>query len=121
MGITLQLDTRYHERKKEKGSNKEKTPPVIGSNSFRPCKDSSSKKNHHKNSKKGKNIQVSKDKLNSSILNKKNNSIGSEKEKRIKEVSFTYCDGKHPIEKLFKGPHNRPGLSRGFPSRKGKS
>ncbi|MBW0505129.1 hypothetical protein O181_044844 [Austropuccinia psidii MF-1] len=28
MDITLELDTRYHERQKEKGSNQEKKPPV---------------------------------------------------------------------------------------------
>ncbi|MBW0525849.1 hypothetical protein O181_065564 [Austropuccinia psidii MF-1] len=48
MDITLELDTRYHERQKEKGSHKEKKPPVTGSNSLRPPQDSSSKKPHHK-------------------------------------------------------------------------
>ncbi|MBW0527562.1 hypothetical protein O181_067277 [Austropuccinia psidii MF-1] len=33
MDITLELDTRYHERQKEKGSHQEKKPPVTGSNS----------------------------------------------------------------------------------------
>ncbi|MBW0560480.1 hypothetical protein O181_100195 [Austropuccinia psidii MF-1] len=32
MEITLELDTRYHERQKEKGSHQEKKPPVTGSN-----------------------------------------------------------------------------------------
>ncbi|MBW0522003.1 hypothetical protein O181_061718 [Austropuccinia psidii MF-1] len=40
MDITLELDTRYHERQKEKGSNQEKKPPVTGSNSSRPPQDS---------------------------------------------------------------------------------
>ncbi|MBW0567624.1 hypothetical protein O181_107339 [Austropuccinia psidii MF-1] len=31
MDITLELDTRYHERQKEKGSYQEKKPPVTGS------------------------------------------------------------------------------------------
>ncbi|MBW0578757.1 hypothetical protein O181_118472 [Austropuccinia psidii MF-1] len=35
MDITLELDTRYHERQKEKGSHQEKKPPVTGSNSSR--------------------------------------------------------------------------------------
>ncbi|MBW0568693.1 hypothetical protein O181_108408 [Austropuccinia psidii MF-1] len=39
MGITLELDTRYHERQKEKGSHQEKNPPVTGSNSSRPPED----------------------------------------------------------------------------------
>ncbi|MBW0520905.1 hypothetical protein O181_060620 [Austropuccinia psidii MF-1] len=41
MDITLELDTRYHERQKEKGSYQEKKPPVTGSNSSRPPQDSS--------------------------------------------------------------------------------
>ncbi|MBW0460343.1 hypothetical protein O181_000058 [Austropuccinia psidii MF-1] len=32
MDVTLELDTRYHERKKEKGGNQEKKPPVPVSN-----------------------------------------------------------------------------------------
>ncbi|MBW0480915.1 hypothetical protein O181_020630 [Austropuccinia psidii MF-1] len=39
METTLELDTRYHERKKEKGIHQEKKPPVTGSNSFRPPQD----------------------------------------------------------------------------------
>ncbi|MBW0540762.1 hypothetical protein O181_080477 [Austropuccinia psidii MF-1] len=39
MDINLVLDTRYHERNKEKGGQKEKKPPVTGSNSFRPPQD----------------------------------------------------------------------------------
>ncbi|MBW0588325.1 hypothetical protein O181_128040 [Austropuccinia psidii MF-1] len=37
--ITLDLDTRYHERQKENDGNQEKKPPVAGYNSFRPPKD----------------------------------------------------------------------------------
>ncbi|MBW0507678.1 hypothetical protein O181_047393 [Austropuccinia psidii MF-1] len=101
MDITLELDTRYHERKKEKGGNKQKKPPVTGSNFFRPPKDSSSRK--------GNNFRVSKDKPHSALLDKDNELIGSEKERRIKECLLNYCGGKHPIEKLFKRPQNRPG------------
>ncbi|MBW0470203.1 hypothetical protein O181_009918 [Austropuccinia psidii MF-1] len=82
--IILELNTRYHERNKEKGSHQAKKPPVTGSNSFRPPQDSSFKKPHHKNSKKGKNFKVSKDKPHSALLTKANKLIGSEKEKRIK-------------------------------------
>ncbi|MBW0589700.1 hypothetical protein O181_129415 [Austropuccinia psidii MF-1] len=32
LDVTLELDTRYHERKKEKGGNQEKKPPVSRSN-----------------------------------------------------------------------------------------
>ncbi|MBW0552257.1 hypothetical protein O181_091972 [Austropuccinia psidii MF-1] len=53
MDITLELDTRYHERQKVKGSLQEKELPVTESNPSRPPQDSSSKRPHHKN-KKGK-------------------------------------------------------------------
>ncbi|MBW0462712.1 hypothetical protein O181_002427 [Austropuccinia psidii MF-1] len=36
MDITLELDTTYHVRKKEKGSHQEKKSPFTGSNSLRP-------------------------------------------------------------------------------------
>ncbi|MBW0492040.1 hypothetical protein O181_031755 [Austropuccinia psidii MF-1] len=39
MDINLELDTRYHERQKEKGSHQEKKPPVTGSNSSRTPQD----------------------------------------------------------------------------------
>ncbi|MBW0573646.1 hypothetical protein O181_113361 [Austropuccinia psidii MF-1] len=62
MNITLELDTRYHERQKEKGSHQEKKPPISGSNSSKPPQSSSSKKPYHRKNKKGKSFQVSKDK-----------------------------------------------------------
>ncbi|MBW0486855.1 hypothetical protein O181_026570 [Austropuccinia psidii MF-1] len=121
MDITLELDTRYHERHKEKGSNQEKKSPVTGSNSSRPHQDSSLKRPHHKKNKKGKQFQVSKDKPHSALLNKDNKLIGSEKERRIKEGLCTSGGGKHPTKKFFKRPQNKPGSSRGFPSKQGKS
>ncbi|MBW0478510.1 hypothetical protein O181_018225 [Austropuccinia psidii MF-1] len=39
MNITLELNTRYHERQKEKDSHQEKNPPVTGSNSSRVPQD----------------------------------------------------------------------------------
>ncbi|MBW0571784.1 hypothetical protein O181_111499 [Austropuccinia psidii MF-1] len=121
MDVTLELDTRYHERQKEKGGNQEKKPPVIGSNQSRPPQNSSSKRPHQKKNKKGKQFQSSKDKPHAALLNKDNKLIGSEKERRIKEGLCTYCGGKHPIEKCFKRPQNKPGSSsRGFPSKQGK-
>ncbi|MBW0511349.1 hypothetical protein O181_051064 [Austropuccinia psidii MF-1] len=96
--ITLELDIRYHERQKEKGSHQEKKPPATGSHFSRP---------HHKNSKKGKKFQVSKDKPHLALLNKDNTLIGSGKERRIKQGLITYCGGKHPIEKCFKRPQNK--------------
>ncbi|MBW0508569.1 hypothetical protein O181_048284 [Austropuccinia psidii MF-1] len=41
MDFTLELDTRYHERQKEKGGNQGKKPPVPGSNPSRPPQGSS--------------------------------------------------------------------------------
>ncbi|MBW0555691.1 hypothetical protein O181_095406 [Austropuccinia psidii MF-1] len=109
MDIPLELDTRYHGRQKEEGSHQEKKPPVTGSNSSRPPQDSTSKRPHHTYNKKGKQFQVSKDKPHSSLLNKDNKLIGSEKQRRIKQGLCTYCSGKHPIEKCFKRRQNMPG------------
>ncbi|MBW0480572.1 hypothetical protein O181_020287 [Austropuccinia psidii MF-1] len=120
MEITLKLDTRYHERQKEKGGHQEKKPLVTGSSSSRPPQDSSSKRPYHKKNKTGKQFQPSKDKPHSALLNKENKLIVSEKERRIKEGLCTYCGGKHPIEKIFKRPQNKPGSSRGFPRKQGK-
>ncbi|MBW0461039.1 hypothetical protein O181_000754 [Austropuccinia psidii MF-1] len=121
MEITLELDTRYQERQKEKDSQKEKKPPITGSNSLWPTQYSSSKKTHHKKSKKGKYFQASKDKSHSAILNKGKKFLVSEKERTIKEGLCTYFSGKRTIEKFLKRAQNRPGSSRGFPSKNGKS
>ncbi|MBW0581429.1 hypothetical protein O181_121144 [Austropuccinia psidii MF-1] len=53
MDITLELDTRYHERQKEKGSHQEKKLLVTGSNHSRPPRDLFSKRPHHKKNEKG--------------------------------------------------------------------
>ncbi|MBW0555264.1 hypothetical protein O181_094979 [Austropuccinia psidii MF-1] len=106
MEITLELDTRYHERQKEKGSYQEEKPSISGSNSSKPPKTSSSKKPYHRKNKKGKNFQVSKDKHHSALLTKENKLGGSEKERRIKESLCHYCGGKHPFKKCFKRPEN---------------
>ncbi|MBW0556855.1 hypothetical protein O181_096570 [Austropuccinia psidii MF-1] len=119
--ITLELDTRYHEREKEKGSHQERKPPVTGSNSFRIPQDSFSKKPHHENSKKGKNFEVSKDKPYAALLNEDKKLTSSERQRRIKEVLCTYCGGKKPIEKCVKKAQNRPGSSRGLPNKQGKA
>ncbi|MBW0512314.1 hypothetical protein O181_052029 [Austropuccinia psidii MF-1] len=122
MYVTLELDTRYHERKKEKGGNPEKKPPVNGSNQSRPPQNSSSKRPHQKKNKKGNQFQSSKDQPHAALLNKDSKLIGSEKERRIEEGLCTYCGGKHPIEKYFNRPHKKPGSSsRDFPSKQGKA
>ncbi|MBW0537589.1 hypothetical protein O181_077304 [Austropuccinia psidii MF-1] len=97
MDITLEFDTRYHEKQKEKGSHQEKKPPATGFNLSRPPQNSSSKRPHHQKNKKGKPFQASKDKPHSALLNKENKLISSEKERRIKEGLCAYCGGKNPI------------------------
>ncbi|MBW0542648.1 hypothetical protein O181_082363 [Austropuccinia psidii MF-1] len=121
MDITLALVTRYNERPKGKGGNKEKNPHVTGSRFSSPPQDSSSKRPHNKMRKKGNSFQVSKDKPHYSLLNKDNKLISSENERRIKEGLCTYCGGKHPMKKFFKRHQNRPGSSRGFPRKQGKA
>ncbi|MBW0481316.1 hypothetical protein O181_021031 [Austropuccinia psidii MF-1] len=107
--VTLELNTRYHERQNEKGGSPEKKPLVPSSNPSRPSQGSSSKGPFHKKNKKGKQFQSSKDRPHASLLNKDNKLMGSEKEKRIKEGLCTYCGGKNPIEKFFKTPQNKLG------------
>ncbi|MBW0553518.1 hypothetical protein O181_093233 [Austropuccinia psidii MF-1] len=99
MDITLELDTRYHERQKEKSHHQEKKPEASKSNS-----------SHHKSSpnsnQKKKNFQK-RDKPNSSFLNEDFMLMNYEKGRRIKEVLCTYCGGKHSIESCFKRPQNK--------------
>ncbi|MBW0482778.1 hypothetical protein O181_022493 [Austropuccinia psidii MF-1] len=121
INVTFELDTRYHERQGGKGSNKEKKPPVPGSNPSRPPQGSSSKRPHNQNNRKGKQFLSSKDKPHAACLNNDNKLIDSEKERRIIEGLFTHCGRKHPIEQCFKRPQNKPGSSRGFPSKKQKA
>ncbi|MBW0466016.1 hypothetical protein O181_005731 [Austropuccinia psidii MF-1] len=87
MYITLELDTRYHERQKVKGSHQEKKPPISGANSSKPPQSSSSKKPYHRKNKKGKNFKVCKDKPHAALLTKDKKLICPEKERRIKEGS----------------------------------
>ncbi|MBW0528119.1 hypothetical protein O181_067834, partial [Austropuccinia psidii MF-1] len=72
MDITLELDTRYHERQKEKKSE------ALMSNSSHP--QNSSNSSH----KKKKSFQK-RDKPHSSLLNKDFKLMDSERERRIKE------------------------------------
>ncbi|MBW0466192.1 hypothetical protein O181_005907 [Austropuccinia psidii MF-1] len=85
MDISLVLDTRYHERQKEKGSHQEKKPPVTESNPFRSAQYSSSKKPYHKKTKRGNNFQFSEDTPHAALLNKDKNLIVSEMDRMIKE------------------------------------
>ncbi|MBW0548153.1 hypothetical protein O181_087868 [Austropuccinia psidii MF-1] len=99
MEITLELDTRYHERQNEKSHHQEKKPETSKSNSSHPQNSSSSiqkKKNFEK-----------RDKLHSSLLKKDFKLMNSEKERRIKEGLCAYCGGKHSLGFCFKRPQNK--------------
>ncbi|MBW0509317.1 hypothetical protein O181_049032 [Austropuccinia psidii MF-1] len=100
MDVTLELDTRYHERQKEKSHYQEKKPEASKLNSSHPQNSSSS------SHKKKKNFQK-RDKPHSSLLNKDFKLMSSEKERRIKEGLCTYCGGKHSLESCFKRPQNK--------------
>ncbi|MBW0474358.1 hypothetical protein O181_014073 [Austropuccinia psidii MF-1] len=111
--ITLELNTRYHERKNEKSHHQEKKPEASKSNSSLPQSSSSS-------SQKKKNFQK-RDKPHSSLLHKDFKLMNSEKERRIKQCLCTYCGGKHSLESCFKRPQNQlTQLSGQFP-RQGKA
>ncbi|MBW0555929.1 hypothetical protein O181_095644 [Austropuccinia psidii MF-1] len=83
MDITLELDTRYHERQNEKSHHQEKKPEASKSNSSHPQRSSSSSQ------KKKKNFQK-RDKPHFSLLNEDFKLMNSEKERRIKEGLCTY-------------------------------
>ncbi|MBW0580157.1 hypothetical protein O181_119872 [Austropuccinia psidii MF-1] len=104
MDVTVELDTRYHERQKEK------KPEASKSISSHPQNSSSSSQ------KKKKNFQK-RDKPHSSFLNKDFKLMNSEKKIRIKEGLYTYCGGKHSLESCFKRAQNKlTQLSGKFPS-----
>ncbi|MBW0593484.1 hypothetical protein O181_133199, partial [Austropuccinia psidii MF-1] len=110
MDITLELDTRYHERQKEKNHNQEKKSEASNSSSSHHQNLSSS--SHKKN-----NFHAQKrDKPHSSLLNKYFKLKGSKNE-RIKEGLCTYCGGKHSLESCFKRTQNKLAQPSGqFPS-----
>ncbi|MBW0586051.1 hypothetical protein O181_125766 [Austropuccinia psidii MF-1] len=91
MDVTLKLDTRYHERKKEKNHYQEKKPEAPRSITSHPQSSSSS-------SRKKKNNFQNREKPYSSLLNKDFKLMKSEQERRIKEGLCTYCGGKHSLE-----------------------
>ncbi|MBW0470420.1 hypothetical protein O181_010135 [Austropuccinia psidii MF-1] len=114
MDVTPELDTRYHERQKEKSDHQEKNPEASKANSSHLQNSSSSSQ------KKKKNFQK-RDKPHSSLLNKDFKLINSEKEMRIKEGLCTYCGGKHSLEPCFKMPQHKLSQPSGNFPRKGKA
>ncbi|MBW0481964.1 hypothetical protein O181_021679 [Austropuccinia psidii MF-1] len=111
MDVTLEPDTRYQERKKEKNHHEEKNTEASNS-SF------SHNQNSWNSSHKKENFIVQKrDKPHYSILDQDHKMMGSEKERRIKEGLHTYCGGKHSLEACFKRPQRQiTQPSVGFPS-----
>ncbi|MBW0510590.1 hypothetical protein O181_050305 [Austropuccinia psidii MF-1] len=110
MYITLELDTRHHERQNEKSHHQEKKTEASKSNSSHPQNSSSSSQKKKMNSQK-------RDNPHASLLNKDFKLMSSEKERRIKEGLCTYCGGKHSLESCFKRPQNKPTQPSGkFPS-----
>ncbi|MBW0591591.1 hypothetical protein O181_131306 [Austropuccinia psidii MF-1] len=108
MDNILELDTRYHERQKERKPEASKSNSSHHQNSS--C--SSNKKKFH---------SQKWDKPHSSLLNKDFNFKGSEKEIRIKEGLCTYFGGKPSLESCVKRPQNKVTKPSGsFPS-KGKA
>ncbi|MBW0502358.1 hypothetical protein O181_042073 [Austropuccinia psidii MF-1] len=97
MDLTLELDTRYHERKNEKSHHQEKMPEASKLNSSHQQNSSSSSQKKQKNFQKW-------DKPHSSFLNKDFKLINSEKERIIKEDLCTYCGRKHSLEYCSKRP-----------------
>ncbi|MBW0500987.1 hypothetical protein O181_040702 [Austropuccinia psidii MF-1] len=110
MDITLNLDTRYHERQKEKSHHQDKKPEASKSNPSHPQNSS------RLSQKKKKNFQK-RNKPHSSMLNKYFKLMNSEKERRIKEGLCTYCGGKYNYESCFKRPQSKLTQPEGkFPS-----
>ncbi|MBW0503368.1 hypothetical protein O181_043083 [Austropuccinia psidii MF-1] len=102
MNVTLELDTRYHERQNKKSHHQEKKPEASKSNSPHPQNSSSSIQRKKKNFQK-------RDKPHSSLLNKDFKLMNSEKERTIKEGLCTYC-GKSLSDDhvVFNGLHCSP-------------
>ncbi|MBW0536749.1 hypothetical protein O181_076464 [Austropuccinia psidii MF-1] len=102
MEITKELNTRYHERQKEKNKSQEERTEVSKSSSSNPQNSSSSrhkmkKKYHFKK----------RDKPHSSLFNKDHKLMGSEKERILKEGFCAYCGGNDNIEDCVKRPQNQ--------------
>ncbi|MBW0464215.1 hypothetical protein O181_003930 [Austropuccinia psidii MF-1] len=101
MDVTLELNTRYHERQKEKNNHPEKKTEASRSSS-------SHNKNSSSSSHKKKNFWVHKrDKPHPSFLNKNHKLMDYEKERRIKEGLCAYCGGNHSLEEYIKRPQNQ--------------
>ncbi|MBW0583385.1 hypothetical protein O181_123100 [Austropuccinia psidii MF-1] len=94
--ITLELDTRYHERKNQKSHHQEKKLEASKSNY-----------SHTQNSSSSSQKKKKRDKPHFSFVKKDFKLMKYEKEGRIKGALYTYCDGNHSLESYFKGPQNQ--------------
>ncbi|MBW0561800.1 hypothetical protein O181_101515 [Austropuccinia psidii MF-1] len=104
--ITLELETIYHERKKENGGHREKNPSILIT--VHPQKNFNRIR-----------IGITFKAHNIRLIIRRRKVIGSEKERIIKKGLCTYCGGKHTHEKFFKRNQNRTGYQR-FPYKLGK-
>ncbi|MBW0577393.1 hypothetical protein O181_117108 [Austropuccinia psidii MF-1] len=101
MDVTLEFDTRYPERKREKNHNHEKNTKA--STSISSNNQSSPSSSHKK-----KNFMAQKrDKPHFCLLNRDHKLMGTEKERIIKEGLCAYFGGKNSLEACFKSPQNQ--------------
>ncbi|MBW0553055.1 hypothetical protein O181_092770 [Austropuccinia psidii MF-1] len=111
MDINLELDTRYHERKKANIDHKEKKPEASKSNSSHPHSSSSS------NQKKKRNFQK-RDKRHSSFLNKEFKLINSEKKEESRRAYLPILGGRIVLILVSKGlKKSLPNFQANFPAR----
>ncbi|MBW0592516.1 hypothetical protein O181_132231 [Austropuccinia psidii MF-1] len=111
MDITLELDTRYHERQKEKNYYQEKKPESPRSSTSHPQNSSSS------SHKKKKNFQK-RDKPHSSLLNKDFKLMNSEKKEESKRVFVPIVVGSIVLIPVSKGlKTSLPNRQANFPAR----
>ncbi|MBW0505658.1 hypothetical protein O181_045373 [Austropuccinia psidii MF-1] len=105
INITLDPDTRYHERKKDKSHHQEKKPEASKSNS---SSSNQKKNNNFKN----------RDKHHSPLLNKDLNLMGSKKERRIKEGLCAILVGRRVLSIVSKDLKTSfPNCQESFPAR----
>ncbi|MBW0490064.1 hypothetical protein O181_029779 [Austropuccinia psidii MF-1] len=109
MDITMELDTREHERQKEKTHHQAKKPEDSKLNSSHTQSSSSANR-------KKKNFQK-RYKPHSSFLNEVLKLMNYERERIINKGLCTYCGGKNTLESCFKGSQNQLSQPSGkFPS-----
>ncbi|MBW0534000.1 hypothetical protein O181_073715 [Austropuccinia psidii MF-1] len=111
MDVSLEVDTRYHERQNEKSHHQQKKPEASKSNSSHPQNSSSSSQ------KKKKNFQK-RDKPHSSLLNKDFKLKGCERERRSRRACVLVVVGSIVLSPVSKGlKTSLPNRQAVFPAR----